>query len=107
MYPHERPLVKRLADKPFALLGVNSDRDREALKATLKEETINWRSFWNGPEGTGGPISKEWKVPGWPTMYIIDAEGRIRHKSVGSPGGETLDKWIDALIAEAEGKTKP
>ena len=32
MYPHERSLVKRLENKPFALLGVNSDRDREALK---------------------------------------------------------------------------
>ena len=25
MYPHERSLVKTLEDKPFALLGVNSD----------------------------------------------------------------------------------
>ena len=25
MYPHERSLVKKLAEKPFALLGVNSD----------------------------------------------------------------------------------
>ena len=32
MYAHERSLVKRLENAPFALLGVNSDRDKEKLK---------------------------------------------------------------------------
>ena len=102
MYPHERSLVKRLAGKKFALIGVNSDRDKEKLKIALKEENITWRSFWNGKKGTGGPISKEWGVRGWPTMYVIDAQGRVRYKSVGSPGGKTLDEWVDKLLAEAE-----
>jgi hypothetical protein len=95
--------VKRLADKPFALIGVNSDTDREKLKETLKEEEITWRSFWNGPQGTSGPISKRWNVRGWPTMYIIDHEGIIRARYLGSPGGETLDKMIDGLVKKAEG----
>ena len=67
----------------------------------MEEEEISWRSFWNGGS-TGGPISTRWNVSGWPTMYVIDAEGIIRHKSLGSPGNEKLDKWIDALVAEAE-----
>jgi hypothetical protein len=101
MYPHERSLVKRMANRPFALIGVNSDRDREALKKVMEEKEITWRSFWNGG-GTGGPISTEWNVSGWPTLYVIDHKGVIRHKSVGSPGGETLDTWIDALVETAE-----
>jgi hypothetical protein len=40
MYPHERSLVKRLEGKPFALIGVNSDRDREELKPILTSEQI-------------------------------------------------------------------
>jgi hypothetical protein len=31
MYPHERSLVKRLADEPFAIIGVNSDKDHEGV----------------------------------------------------------------------------
>jgi hypothetical protein len=103
MYPHERSLVKRLADKPFVLLGVNSDRDREKLKETLKEENITWRSFWNGGS-TGGPISTEWNVRGWPTLYLIDANGVIRHKYLGSPGETVLDEAIDTLVRDAEAK---
>jgi hypothetical protein len=106
MYPHERSLVKKLADKPFALVGVNSDQDLEKLKAVLEEERITWRSFWNGKEGTGGPISTEWNVHGWPTLFVIDHKGVIRHKYLGSPGEEKLDAAIDKLVEEAETKAK-
>ncbi|GIW55627.1 MAG: hypothetical protein KatS3mg082_2031 [Nitrospiraceae bacterium] len=105
MYPHERSLVQRLAGKNFVLIGVNSDKDREKLKKDMQAENITWRSFWNGEKGTRGPISEAWGVTGWPTMYILDGEGRIRYKSVGSPGAETLDKWIDGLLEEAESKS--
>ena len=38
MYPHERSLVKRLKDKPFVLVGVNSDADGDELKRVLIKE---------------------------------------------------------------------
>ena len=102
MYPHERSLVKKLADKPFVIIGVNSDSDRDKLKETLKEEHITWRSFWNGKEGTSGSISTEWNVHSWPTIYVIDADGVIRHKNLR---GDPLEKAIDALVKKAEGKS--
>jgi hypothetical protein len=97
MYPHERSLVKRLADQPFALIGVNSDPDRDELKPVLEEEQITWRSFWNGPEGTQGPISSRWNVRSWPTIYVLDHQGRIRFKGVR---GEDMDAAVDQLLAE-------
>src|SRR6516164_4959051 len=108
MYPHERSLVKKLADKPFALVGVNSDKDLDELKKVLEEEKITWRSFWNGKDGTRGPISTDWHVQGWPTLVIIDHKGVIRHKYLGSPREEkTLDDAIEKLVAEAENDSKP
>jgi len=102
MYPHERSLVERMAGRPFALIGVNSDRDLPKLHERLKEEEITWRSFWCGEEGTGGPIPSLWNVGGWPTLYFIDHEGIIRRKSVGSP--EDLDDYLDRLGEAAEAK---
>jgi AhpC/TSA family len=101
MYPHERSLVKRLQDKPFALIGVNSDKDRAELKKAMEKEKITWRSFWNGG-GTPGRISRRWEVRGWPTLFLLDAKGVIRHKHVGSPGDKVLDEELDKLIAEVE-----
>lgn len=99
MYPHERSLVADWKDKPFVIVGVNSDKDLAKLKPRLAEEKITWRSFWNGPEGTGGPIAKAWHVTAWPTVYVIDHEGVIRHKSHGGPG---LDAALQECLAKAE-----
>ncbi|HIA62052.1 MAG TPA: TlpA family protein disulfide reductase [Planctomycetes bacterium] len=96
MYPHERSLVKRLEGQPFALLGINSDRDREALKKVMKKQGITWRSFWNGG-GTQGPISSAWNVRAWPTIYVLDHKGVIRYKNVR---GERMDEAVDTLLAE-------
>jgi hypothetical protein len=95
MYPHERSLVQRLEGKPFALIGVNSDSDREELKGVMQTERITWRSFWNGRT-----LARPWQLEGWPTLCLIDAKGVIRQRWTGAPDGATLDRAIDALLKE-------
>src|SRR5438132_7439049 len=95
MYPHERSLVKRLDGKPFALLGINSDPDKVALKKEMEKEEITWRSVWD--RDTSGPIATAWNVHGWPTIYVLDHKGIIRYKSVR---GEAMDKAVDTLLQE-------
>jgi hypothetical protein len=72
MYPHERSLVKRLDGKPFTLLGINSDQNRDDLKKVMEKEQITWRSWWDG--STSGPIASKWNVQGWPTIYVLAAK---------------------------------
>jgi hypothetical protein len=76
MYPHERSLVEKFKDRPFVILGVNSDDDREQLKQVLVKEKLTWRSFWDDGS-TDGPIARRWNVTGWPTLYLIDHTGTI------------------------------
>ena len=98
MIPHERSLVERLKDKPFALLGVNSDTDKSYYASENKGDMlVTWRSFWCGPKGTSGPIPTKWNVRGWPTIYVLDHKGVIRFKDVR---GEDMDRAVDALLAE-------
>ena len=97
MYPHERSLVKKMENKPFALLGINSD-PKEKLREVLKKENITWRSWWDGGD-TNGPIAKAWNVRGWPTIYILDHKGVIRFKG---PRGEAMDKAVEQLLGEME-----
>ena len=101
MYPHERSLVKRLEGKPFALIGINSDTDRDQLKEVMEKEEITWRSFWDGGN-TSGPIASTWNVQGWPTLYIVDHDGVIRHKYVGSPGEVAMNEAVDKLLDRVE-----
>ena len=100
MYPHERSLVKKLSGKPFSILGVNSDKDLLALRETVVEERITWRSWWDDGS-VNGPIQTSWQVLQRPTIHLLDAKGVIRYKNVQPEG---LDAAINELLAEVAGK---
>jgi hypothetical protein len=81
---------------PFALLGINSDKNLDELRAAMEKERITWRSWWDGG-GTQGPIATRYSVRGWPTIYVLDHRGVIRYKGVR---GEDMDRAVDALLME-------
>jgi thiol-disulfide isomerase/thioredoxin len=99
MVPHERDLVEQYQGRPFVLIGVNGDPDRENVRPVLEKEAITWRSFWCGEQGPLGPIPRSWNVMAWPTVYIIDHTGVIRGKSLH-------DALIEKFVAEAESATE-
>ena len=97
--------MKRLAGKPFVLLGINSDADRDAIKKTLKKEKITWRSWWdNGSKF--GPIQTKWQVEQRPVIYVLDAKGVIRYKNVISVDEEHLAEAVDSLLEELAAKSR-
>ena len=63
----------------------------------MTKEKLNWRSF-TGEEA----INRQWNLPATPTKYIIDHNGRIRHKWVGKVGEKTIDAALEKLLREAE-----
>ncbi|MSR62919.1 MAG: hypothetical protein EXS08_10795 [Planctomycetes bacterium] len=95
--PHEKALVERLKDAPFALLGVNTDDDKDEYKKKLGEYGVTWRSAWQG--GTDGPIPTKWGIRSYPSIYVLDAQHVIRH--IG-PRGEELGRVVDELLAEGK-----
>lgn len=97
MYPHERQLVETYAGQPFVLLGVNND-DRETLREVQASKQVTWRS-WS--DGRGGPIVRDWRVDGFPTMFLIDHTGKIRFKWNGFVG-EEIDEAVKQLVEEAK-----
>jgi thiol-disulfide isomerase/thioredoxin len=98
MVPTERALVKRYDGKPFAMVGVNSDVDRDKLKPALVKHGITWRSFYDGPT-IDGPIATRWNVQGWPAIYVLDAKGVIRFREIR---GELLERAVAELMADGK-----
>jgi thiol-disulfide isomerase/thioredoxin len=98
LVPHERALAERLAGKPFVLLGVNSDEDPGQAKKVIRKEEMAWRSWSDGiPPGR---IATRYGVRGWPTLYLIDAKGVIRHIFHGDD--KNLDEALNTLLKEIE-----
>ena len=127
MIPHEKTMVEKLKNRPFALLGINSDQDRDVLKELkkanlsaedpagkariheaniaylkkiLKEQGISWRQA--AEESTRGPIPTRWNVQGWPTIYVIDAAGKIRFKDLRD---QELEDAVVKLLDEMDKAT--
>lgn len=99
--PHEIGFTERFAGRPFAVVGVNADQDTTTGVAAVKKHSIPWRSFWNGVGGPDGPISTHWGVQAWPTIYVIDDQGVIRHNDLRGTG---LDLPLERLIRNAESR---
>jgi hypothetical protein len=96
-----------LKDRPFALLGVNvNGYNARELKKAMDKERLSWRSFADPGAIGQGAIATRWNLSATPTFYVIDHNGVIRHKWVGSPSGKAIDAALDRLIKEAEGNGK-
>jgi thiol-disulfide isomerase/thioredoxin len=97
IYPHERALVERMRGRPFALLSVNTDEDKETLRKSLESHEITWRCWWEG--GAERPNCARWRLTYIPMVYIFDARGIIRAKDVRGKG---IDDVVDQLVRETE-----
>ncbi|MFT3880290.1 MAG: TlpA disulfide reductase family protein [Gemmatales bacterium] len=98
MIPHEREMVAKLKDKPFTLVSISADDEKETLTNFLAKEKMPWTHWWSG---SSGGILEDWDVQYYPTIYVIDAKGIIRHKDLR---GEKLEKAVEELLAEAGSK---
>jgi len=101
MLPGERELVGKMAGRPFTLLGINSDQDRSVLKKKFAKEKITWPNIYD--ESPGGPIARQWNVHAWPTIYVIDAEGVIRHRDLHGPEFERVVEEMVKAVENGKG----
>ena len=95
--PHQKALVERHKDEPFAIVGVNTDDDKDDYKKKLGEYGVTWRSAWQG--STDGPIPTAWGVDAYPTIFVLDRAHVIRN--VGARGDQ-LARVVEDLLAEPD-----
>ncbi|MBM3990083.1 MAG: TlpA family protein disulfide reductase [Planctomycetes bacterium] len=98
MIPHERSLVEKYKDRPFAIVGVNTDAKKDGYAKEALEHKVTWRNAWTGsPENE---LSRRFRVRGYPTVLLLDGTGKIREKWLGAPTPKALEKAIEELLAE-------
>jgi hypothetical protein len=94
LVPAERKLVAQMAGKAFALVGVDADTDRPKVRALMEKEKMSWPSFFDGE--VPGPIASAWNVHSWPTIYVLDGRGVIRHRDLrGGALATAVAKLVD------------
>jgi len=96
MIPHEREMIERLKDKPFALISVSVDDEKETLQKFLETEKMPWTHWWNGAHGK---LIDTLNLNHYPTIYVIDQKGIIRFKELRD---QALEDAVNSLLKEQE-----
>ena len=86
-------LVEKHKGRPFAMLSVCTDPELETGRKTAEERGIKWPCWF---DGQNGPIARAYNVLSWPTMYVLDKEGKIAAKN---PDGKELEAKIAELLS--------
>ena len=102
--PHERAMTDKYKGKPFAMLGIDCEPDKAAALKVMAQEKITWPN-WNDGDPGEGPIAQRYHVRGFPSTYIIDAKGIIRHiHLIGSALDGAVDKLLEEMKTNDPGK---
>ena len=87
--------MERHKDDDFQLLGINTGDDPETFRAGVEEHGLTWPVFYQGMGAT--PIAELYQVMAYPTIFVLDRDGKIR--STGARGAG-LDRLVEELLAE-------
>ena len=90
--------MKRFDPDTFAILGVNTDTDREQYRTLRGELGVTWPSLWQG--GRKGAYIDAWKPSAYPTTILVDADGIVRFRDLRGVG--EVDRRIEELLADME-----
>ncbi len=100
MIPQTNELHKKMKGKPLAIVSVSSDGKPEDVKNFLKKTEMPWTHWF---DGQGGPVARQWGITGFPTVYVIDHKGIVRHCQNGyNPNPHEMESLIEKLVKEAE-----
>jgi thiol-disulfide isomerase/thioredoxin len=99
MIPHEREMVTRLKDKPFALVSISFDAEKKTLTEYLAKQPMPWNHWWNGAEGK---LKDTLNIQHYPTIFVLDPQGVIRFKEIRD---EELEKAVNTLLEETKTKS--
>jgi hypothetical protein len=89
--------VKDYQGRPFVVLGVNLDADRDQFRRAYAASGQTWPSVWDGE----GNIANAYGVDATPTVFLIDGRG-VKRKAYGEevPDKAELRRDIDELLAK-------
>lgn len=91
-YGQLREMMELYAQDPFTVVTVMADTDRSTVSKAVNSGEITWPAIW---DGANGPIASAWNTTSYPTIYLIDREGRIKSRGLH---GDALDDEVARML---------
>jgi thiol-disulfide isomerase/thioredoxin/acetyl esterase/lipase len=100
--PYEKELYQRFGPDQFTIVGVNADRELGTAQEAVAAYGIPWRSF-QVKRQDGTSIANDWHIAGYPTLYLLNADGTIVGSWLDIPSRSELEQTIGELLGNAIG----
>jgi len=97
----------RYRDKGLTIIGVHSpefDEERDIEK--LRRQVVSLGIRYPVVSDNDYQIWKAYEVEAWPTIFLLDKQGRIRWMRVGEVNYDEADRLIQKLLAEKKRRSE-
>jgi cytochrome c biogenesis protein CcmG/thiol:disulfide interchange protein DsbE len=91
----EHPLLMALADDGIAIWGINYKDPADKAAGWLAEFGNPYRAIGADQDGR---VAVDWGVYGVPETFVVDRDGRIRHRHVGPLQPRDIEETIKPLL---------
>jgi cytochrome c biogenesis protein CcmG/thiol:disulfide interchange protein DsbE len=91
----EHPLLMALADEGVAIYGIDYKDPADKAAGWLAELGDPYRAIGADQDGR---VAVDWGVYGVPETFVIDRDGRIRHRHVGPLQPRDIEETIKPLL---------
>ncbi len=100
--PYIRAWAERYSDDGLVMVGVHTpefsfEKDLENVREALKQMRVTYPVAVDSDHAIWEAFANQY----WPALYLVDAEGRIRHHRFGEGDYDRSEIVIQQLLAEA------
>ena len=100
--PYLRAWAGKYKDQGLVVIGVHSpeygfERNLDNVRRAIKDMRIDYPVAIDNDYAIWRALDNQY----WPALYVVDAQGRIRHHQFGEGGYDKAERVIQHLLAEA------
>ena len=96
--PRIKAAYEKFRGQGFEVIGLSSDENKDTLQRFLNKNGVSWPQHFDGKCGFENKFESEFGVNGFPHMFLVDKQGRLRFDNVRAKDG--FEEQITKLLAE-------
>ncbi len=101
--PYVKAWAQKYADSGLVVVGVHApefafEKDRSNVEKALQQLKISYPVV----QDNGFRIWRAFNNQYWPALYLVDAQGRVRHHQFGEGGYAATERALNELLREAQ-----
>ena len=101
--PYLAQLWQRHHEQGFQVVAINVEENSDLAREFIQQFAVPFPVLWDSDR----TVSSSYRVPGFPTHYIIDRSGHIRFSGLGFNLADVgaISQEVETLLAESGGAT--